>query len=285
MRRLVIIIVLNMLLMVANAQINIWEGASVHKYVELTPYISKSQNNTSNVTIVVCPGGSYFWHDIETEGHDVGRWLQKNGINAFVLNYRTAYVSAFISHYRLLFRGNRYPDPQDDLCQAIHYIKAHAKEYSLDSTKIGVMGFSAGGHLAMSAAELFNKQYRPAFVVAIYPVVTMMESCVHKRSRRGLLGDSRTRNKVLREKLSLERHVTSDCPPVFLVNCKDDPIVDYRNSELLDSALTAKNIDHQYIQFNTGGHGFGVSEQKGSAECRQWKSMFLEWIENIKEII
>ena len=285
MRRLVIIIVLNMLLMVANAQINIWEGASAHKYVELTPYISKSQNNTSNVTIVVCPGGSYFWHDIETEGHDVGRWLQKNGINAFVLNYRTAYVPAFISHYRLLFRGNRYPDPQDDLCQAIHYIKAHAKEYSLDSTKIGVMGFSAGGHLAMSAAELFNKQYRPAFVVAIYPVVTMMESCVHKRSRRGLLGDSRTRNKVLREKLSLERHVTSDCPPVFLVNCKDDPIVDYRNSELLDSALTAKNIDHQYIQFNTGGHGFGVSEQKGSAECRQWKSMFLEWIENIKEII
>ena len=147
------------------------------------------------------------------------------------------------------------------------------------------MGFSAGGHLAMSAAELFSERYQPAFVVAIYPVVTMMESCVHKRSRRGLLGDSRTRNKVLREKLSLERHVTSDCPPVFLVNCKDDPIVDYRNSELLDSALTAKNIDHQYIQFNTGGHGFGVSEQKGSAECRQWKSMFLEWIENIKEII
>ena len=285
MRRLVIIIVLNMLLMVANAQINIWEGTSVHKHVELTPYIYQSHNNTSNVTIVVCPGGSYFWHDIETEGHDVGRWLQKNGINAFVLNYRTAYVPAFISHYRLIFRGNRYPDPQDDLRQAIHYIKTHAKEYSVDSTKIGVMGFSAGGHLAMSAAELFSKRYQPAFVVAIYPVVTMMESCVHKRSRRGLLGDSRTRNKVLREKLSLERHVTSDCPPVFLVNCKDDPIVDYRNSELLDSALTAKNIDHQYIQFNTGGHGFGVSEQKGSAECRQWKSMFLEWIENIKEII
>ena len=285
MRRLVIIIVLNMLLMVANAQINIWEGTSVHKHVELTPYISQSHSNTSNVTIVVCPGGSYFWHDIETEGHDVGRWLQKNGINAFVLNYRTAYVPAFISHYRLIFRGNRYPDPQDDLCQAIHYIKTHTKEYSVDSTKIGVMGFSAGGHLAMSAAELFSERYQPAFVVAIYPVVTMMESCVHKRSRRGLLGDSRTRNKVLREKLSLERHVTSDCPPVFLVNCKDDPIVDYRNSELLDSALTAKNIDHQYIQFNTGGHGFGVSEQKGSAECRQWKSMFLEWIENIKEII
>lgn len=285
MRRLVIIIVLNMLLLVANAQINIWEGSPVHKHVALTPYIAQSQNHTSNVTIVVCPGGSYFWHDIETEGHEVGRWLQKNGINAFVLNYRTAYVPAFISHYRLIFRGNRYPDSQDDLCQAIHYIKTHAKEYAVDSARIGVMGFSAGGHLAMSAAELFNKQDRPAFVAAIYPVVTMVESCVHKRSRRGLMGDSRTRNKGLRDRLSLERHVPSDCPPVFLVNCKDDPIVDYRNSELLDSALTAKHIDHQYLQFHTGGHGFGASDEKGSAECRQWKPMFLAWIEKIKELI
>ena len=140
MRRLVIIIVLNMLLLVANAQINIWEGSPVHKHVALTPYIAQSQNHTSNVTIVVCPGGSYFWHDIETEGHEVGRWLQKNGINAFVLNYRTAYVPAFISHYRLIFRGNRYPDPQDDLCQAIHYIKTHAKEYAVDSARIGCRG-------------------------------------------------------------------------------------------------------------------------------------------------
>ena len=99
------------------------------------------------------------------------------------------------------------------------------------------------------------------------------------------MGDSRTRNKGLRDRLSLERHVPSDCPPVFLVNCKDDPIVDYRNSELLDSALTAKRIDHQYLQFHTGGHGFGASDEKGSAECRQWKSMFLEWIEKIKELI
>ena len=136
----------------------------------------------------------------------------------------------------------------------------------------------------MSAAELFDKDHRPAFVVAVYPVVTMTEPCVHKRSRRGLLGDSKTRKKALRDLLSLERHVTSDCPPVFLINCVDDPIVDYRNSVLLDSALTAKNIEHCYVQFQTGGHGFGASEQKGTEECRQWKSMFLKWIKKTIKI-
>ena len=106
----------------------------------------------------------------------------------------------------------------------------------------------------------------------------MTEPCVHKRSRRGLLGDSRTGDQALRDSLSLERHVPVDCPPVFLVNCLDDPVVDYRNSVLLDSALTARGVAHRYVQFRTGGHGFGASERKGSPECRRWKSMFLEWL-------
>ena len=96
----------------ATAQINIWENTPVDKNVELTPYLVEG---TGNKAVVVCPGGSYFWHDIETEGHDVARWLQQNGISAFVLRYRTAYVPAFILRYRYIFRGNRYPDPQDDL--------------------------------------------------------------------------------------------------------------------------------------------------------------------------
>jgi acetyl esterase/lipase len=109
----------------------------------------------------------------------------------------------------------------------------------------------------------------------------MEEACVHKRSRRGLLGDSKTRNKHLRNLLSLEKHVPIDCPPVFLVNCKDDPIVDYRNSVLLDSALTSKGICHEYIQYKTGGHGFGVSDHKGSVESREWKNKFVEWLNKL----
>ena len=258
--------------------VNIWEGVKDNINVELTPYLVPGSGNKA---VVVCPGGSYFWHDIETEGYGVAQWLQQNGISAFVLRYRTAYVPAFITRYRYIFRGNRYPDPQDDLQQALAYVRSHAQEYGIDPEKVGAMGFSAGGHLVMSAAELFPPQERPAFVVPVYPVVTMSKPCVHKRSRRALLGDSRKGNKQLRDGLSLEEHVPEDCPPVFLVNCKDDPVVDYRNSELLDSALQTHQVPHVYIQYQTGGHGFGASEEKGTAECRQWKQAFLDWIKGI----
>ncbi len=264
--------------MTSHSQINIWEGTDCTKKVCLTPM---TVAGSGNIGIVVCPGGSYFWHDTATEGTAVAQWLVENGISAFVLDYRTAKVPAFIFHHRLIFRGNRYPDPQDDLRQAIKLIRQNAGAYGIDPDKIGAMGFSAGGHLVMSSAELFDPQDRPDFIVPVYPVVTMTEECVHKRSRRGLLGDNRQHDPVLCDLLSLERHVPSDCPPVFLVNCKDDPVVDYRNSVLLDSALTAAAVPHRYIQYATGGHGFGASDEKGTEESRRWKAEFLKWLNTI----
>lgn len=275
MNRLSIIFIIIFTSICCNAQINIWEGSECHKKVKLYPYIVEGDNN---IGIVVCPGGSYFWHDSDTEGHEVAKWLNKNGISAFVLDYRTGTVPAFIFHHRYLFRGNRYPDPQDDLRQAIKIVRDNASEFGVDTTKIGAMGFSAGGHLVMSSGELFELHDRPNFIVPIYPVVTMTNSCVHKRSCRGLLGDDKQNDARLKDLLSLENHVPDDCPPVFLVNCKDDPIVDYRNSVLLDSALTSKNVKHIHLLFETGGHGFGASDTKGTAECRQWKEKFLEWV-------
>ena len=261
--------------MTACAQINIWEGTSCRKRVAMYPYLVGGANNKA---VIVCPGGSYFWHDTETEGHLVAKWLNDNGISAFVLNYRTAYVPAFIFHHRLLFRGNRYPDPQDDLRQALRLVRQNAAAWGIDAQRVGAMGFSAGGHLVMSAAELFDEEDRPDFVAPIYPVVTFTEKCMHKRSRRGLFGDNKRNDKTLADLLSLERHVPDDCPPVFLVNCKDDPVVDYRNSLLLDSALTSRRVSHVYLQYKTGGHGFGASDTKGTAECREWKKAFIKWL-------
>lgn len=246
--------------------------------VELTAYPAPVSDGTA---VIVCPGGSYFWHDMVSEGDSVGRWLQRHGVSAFVLRYRTAYVPAFITHYRLLFRGNRYPDAQEDLREALSYVRSHAAHYHVAPDKVGVMGFSAGGHLVMSSVELFPRDEWPAFIIPVYPVVTMNGPWVHKRSRRGLLGDNRTCSRRLRDSLSLERHVPDGCPPVFLVNCKDDPVVDYHNSVILDSALTARHVPHVYLQYATGGHGFGANSHKGSAECHTWRQRFLEWLRTL----
>lgn len=256
-------------------RVNIWEGTNNRHKVEIIPYLTKGGHNKA---VIVCPGGSYFWHDMEAEGRIVGEWLQRNGVSAFILHYRTAGFMAYFTHYRYLFRGVRYPDALEDLAQAMRIVRQHAEEWGISAKNVGAMGFSAGGHLVMSACELLAPSERPAFVASIYPVVTLTDKCVHKRSRRALLGDGRKNNKKLRDSLSLERHVPDDCPPVFLVNCKDDPIVKYHNSELLDSALTAHHVTHQYIQYQTGGHGFGATDNKGTAESRQWKNEFLNWI-------
>ena len=184
-------------------RIDIWSGTSVHHRVWLT----LSPAGANSTAVIVCPGGSYFWHDMDAEGEQAGSWLQRHGISAFVLRYRTAYVPAFVLHYRWLLRGNRYPDALNDLRQSLRYVRSHAKEYGVDTTRIGVMGFSAGGHLAMSAVELLPRTEWPKFVVPVYPVVTFVDPCMHKRSRRGLLGDSREHNRRLCDSLSMERHV------------------------------------------------------------------------------
>ena len=263
------------------AQINSWEGMDCKQKVMLTPYIAEDGDS---IGVIVCPGGSYFWLDKENEGHEVARWLQSQHISAFVLEYRTASVPAFIFHYRLLSRGTRYPDAQRDLERAMELIKSDSQKYKISPDKLGVLGFSAGGHLVMSSSYLFNKSENiPAFIAPIYPVVSMCHACTHKRSRRALLGDNKARNTILQDSLSLEKHISHSCPPIFLVNCCDDPIVNFHNSELLDSALTANNVNHKYIQYQTGGHGFGVSETKGSTESRNWKYEFVKWLNQLFE--
>jgi len=248
-------------------------SAALHlSAITLAEYLPDKPSQTA---IIVCPGGSYFWLDYATEGDSVARSLQAQGIAAYVLKYRTGGIVPFITHSRLIIPGHHHPMPLDDVQEAMRQVRQ--KNYS----RVGVMGFSAGGHLALSAAIFGQGPLRPDFIAPCYPVVTMSHPCVHKRSRRGLLGEWKKSSRRMRDSLSLERHVTADMPPVFLMNCVDDPIVNYRNSELMDSALTAHGVPHRYIQYKTGGHGFGTTWSKTSEEASHWFDEFLRWLNDL----
>ena len=234
--------------------------------------------------VIVCPGGSYFWLDRKGEGKLVGEWLASEGIAAYVLHYRTAGWFDFAFRTRPLFGGSRHPDMIEDLQRALRVVRT---QYD---GPVGAMGFSAGGHLVMSVGEFFTIDFtgradgaslRPDFVASIYPVVSMREPCTHKRSRRGLLGEGRTGDQTLRDSLSLELHVRPDTPPVFLLRCDDDPVVDPKNSDLLDAALTEKGVLHRYVRYHQGGHGFGADKEKFTEETARWQAAFLDWLEEI----
>ena len=266
--------------------IGCWLSATSAQAINLKEYLpsetagqlSYYDPQTSPTTaIIVCPGGSYFWLDTKVEGDSVARSLQQAGIAAYMLRYRTGGIVPFITHSRLLIPGHQYPMALDDVQEAVRQVRKLGKYQ-----RIGVMGFSAGGHLALSAAIFGKGDARPDFVIPCYPVVTMTADCVHKRSRRGLLGEWKKYSKTMRDSLSLERHVTPSMPPVFLMNCKDDPVVDYRNSVLMDSALTANHVPHRYLQYQTGGHGFGTTWSKTTEEASHWFSEFLAWLKHLR---
>lgn len=297
MRRIITILTVLLTILTLNAKVvdifhpfNIWENTRCKEKVKLTPYLVAGENN---IAVIVCPGGSYFWHDRDTEGRGVAEWLNRNGISAFVLEYRVGTIAGFITHYRLIARGNRFPDMLADLHRSMQLIRENASEYGINPDRVGVMGFSAGGHLAGMAGTLFDTDLlstyniwpsvsmRPDFIAPIYPVVSLVDKSTHKRSRRGLLGEGGSISQLMKDSLSLEKRVRIDMPPVFLMNCKDDPIVHYRNSVLLDSALTAKNVNHIYLQFDKGGHGFGANPDKTSNEAITWRESFLKWLKQI----
>lgn len=279
----------------ASKPIKIWDKhGKGRKSVVMTAYPSDA--DTAATAVIVCPGGSYFWLDKKNEGHDVARWLNSKGLAAFVLEYRVAGAFNFPCPSRYLYNGNRFPRMLEDVHRAISLVRSNAQEYCIDPDCVGVMGFSAGGHLAMMSAEFCSDEFlasvgysvnvplRPDFVVPIYPVVTMTDKrYVHRRSRRGLMGDTQMYNVALRDSLSLEKHIPDDCCPVFLVNSIDDKVVDYHNSVILDEALSEKGIPHEYHQFPAGGHGFGVKEIEYNGEIFDWKPFFINWLNKIRE--
>lgn len=252
---------------------NIWKDTSVRAIVSLFEYDSTRPDAPA---IVICPGGSYYWHAMKTEGHEIALWLRGQGFKCYVLQYRAGTIKDFIFRHRLLTRGNRFPDMLDDIQQSLAIVRADNPR-----SKTGVMGFSAGGHLAAMAA--IYSTVRPDFIASLYPVVTFTGECRHRRSVHGALGYGKDTRSPAALKMSLELNIPVDMCPAYLMNCVDDPVVDYHNSMLLDAALTHAGITHRYTRYDTGGHGFGVNPRKTSAQAITWKEDFLKWFKDTVE--
>lgn len=226
----------------------------------ITAYIPESADKKTPA-VVICPGGGYGIVSIESEGYNVAEWLQERGVAAFVLKYRLPNDAAFVDKKIV---------PLQDVQQSFKYIIEHAKEYNIDTKNIGVMGFSAGGHLAGTASVLYKdplvdvkaKYLRPAFSVLVYPVITFTDKFPHKGTRKNLIGPEWTEEEELY--YSCEKQVDKKTPPTFLLHAKDDKTVPYQNSVIYKEALDAYGVDNIMVLLEKGGHGFGVQPKKAT---------------------
>lgn len=231
------------------------------------------KDKANGAAAVIFPGGGYGILAMEHEGHDYAKWLNERGIAGIVVKYR---VGAGL--------GYQYPVPFLDARRAIRTVRANAAEWGIKPDRIGVMGSSAGGHLASLCATRFNDTFpeetadeidklsaRPDFAILCYPVITM-SPLGHSGSRTNLAGDKASPE--LLEKLSTEKAVTKNTPPTFLVSTADDPI-DPRNSLLFATALKANGVPHALHVFEKGGHGYGI---KGTGPLAAWPTLLDAWL-------
>lgn len=221
-------------------------------------------SKNTGVTILLIPGGGYGRQAAGHEGSQFGEWLSSIGINAFVLKYRLPNKHAFI--------------PLKDAQQAMRIIRSRAAEWKLNPSKVGVSGFSAGGHLASTLGTRFDKASRPDFMILFYPVVSMQESVTHMGSRENLLGMSYKKDSV--NYYSNELQVTKDCPPTLFFLSDDDSAVPPQNSVDLYLALQKFKIPTAMYIFPEGGHGWGFRPSFRYHE--QWKQLYIEWLKERK---
>ena len=230
----------------------------------LTIYLPANPN-TVHAAIVICPGGGYLRLTIEDGGYDVAKNLAAAGIATFVLKYRTWQDSAFTSYRDI---------PMQDLQKAFRIIRDNAVALKIDTTRVGVLGFSAGGHLA-AMASVSTSGIKPAFTLLAYPVISFTDSLVSRtlKSRSTLLTDNITQQD--KETYSPELHVTATTPPAFIVQAEDDSTSLVGNSLVYYRALVAKRIPAQLLLYQKGGHGFA---QYNAAQDEDWLPAAIKWM-------
>ena len=205
---------------------------------QLTIYRPAAPNDKA---LVVCPGGGYDHHAMEWEGTRVGEWLSDNGYTCVVLKYR--------------FPDGKSNVPTDDSRAAVRYLRSHADSLGIDAGKVGIMGFSAGGHLASAVATHPSEGCRPAFQILFYPVVTLTRGITHEGSAVQFLGKNDTPE--MRALYSAEQQVTPSTPPAFIALSADDPAVSPLNSINYFLALRREGVDASMHIYPSGGHGWG----------------------------
>jgi acetyl esterase/lipase len=241
----------------------------------LTIYLPDTEKATG-AAVVIFPGGGYGHLAMDHEGHQIAQWLNSIGVAGFIVKYR----------HRNSGAGYGHPAPIQDAQRAIRMVRSRAKEWGVDPGRIGIIGFSAGGHLASTAGTHFNTRYsepvdeidrsscRPDFMILMYPVISFTEWYTHKGSMVNLLG--KNPDKDLMESFSNEKQVTPETPPTFLVHADDDKVVPAENSVAFYLALRKAGVPAEMHIYEKGGHGFGPGIGKGA--CSSWMARCADWM-------
>jgi len=261
-------------------RISLWNGkapAGEGKTVKADAFVTVHRPaNPNGASMVICPGGGYGGLVTGAEGHGIAEWLNRHGIAGIVLEYR-------------LPRGNRFV-PLLDAQRAIRLTRTKAVEWGCDPKRIGIIGFSAGGHLASTAATRFDrglpddpdlinrKSCRPDFAILVYPVITMGEKA-HRGSRANLLGKAPDAATV--DFYSNEKQVTSQTPPTFLAHARDDSVVSPDHSRMFYAAMQAHQVRGRYLELPSGNHG--LNGYKGPM-WDAWQTQSLQWLAHEKLI-
>jgi acetyl esterase/lipase len=238
----------------------------------LTVYLPTGPNATKT-GVVVAPGGGYTHLSMIKEGEDIAFWLNSHGVAAFVLKYRL---------------GPKYHHPIEigDAQRAIRTVRANAAEYGIAADHVGMMGFSAGGHLTATAGTRFDagnasaadpierQGSRPDFLVLAYPVITLLEPQAHAGSRKYLLGNAP--DMALVQELSAESKVTKDTPPTFLFSTTDDKTVPVGNSVMFYEALVKAGVPVEMHIFQHGAHGAGLAA--ANPQLSVWPDLLMKWM-------
>ena len=255
----------------ANNPDGVWIVSKVSR-PSLTIFLPP-KGKATGAAIIICPGGGYTNLAMGYEGTDVARRYNESGIAAFVLKYRIPDDSTMV---------NKEIGPLQDAQRALLVLRSRALEWGIDPKRIGIMGFSAGGHLASTAGTHFKKSYipnpdnislRPDFMILIYPVISFTKPIAHAGSAQNLLGAHSSPEKII--EYSNEMQVSDQTPPAFLVHAKDDDAVPYANSIVFAEALKKHHVPVEVYLYEQGGHGFGMTNLTSH---HSWMDLSIQWL-------